>query len=127
LASLAEEAVEHPAGHDLAGLVGQYRDRAGTEIVIVDRAGRLLASSASRTDAGEEPEAEYGDGIHAALTGRITAGRHHDDGGRRRFVAVPVGSTTSVDGAVLVTYPVGPVEGRIDRIYLALGGFDVLV
>src|SRR5947207_10657621 len=55
LASLAEEAVEHPAGHDLAGLVGQYRDRAGTEIVIVDRAGRLLASSASRTDAGEEP------------------------------------------------------------------------
>src|SRR3954469_17134589 len=78
LASLAEEALEHPAGHDLAGLIGQYRDRAGTEIAVVGRDGRLVASSASWADTGEEPEAEYGDGIRAALAGRVAAGRHHD-------------------------------------------------
>src|SRR3954452_4518225 len=82
LASLAEEAVEHPAGHDLAGLIGQYRDKAGTDVAVVDRAGRLLAARPSRTDAGEEPEAEYGDGIRSALAGRVATGRHHDDDGK---------------------------------------------
>ena len=127
VASLADEAVEHPAAHDLAGLIGQYRDRAGTEIVIVDRSGRLLASTTTPADAAEEPEAEYGDGIRSALAGHVTSGRHHDDGGKRRFVAVPIGSTSAVDGAVLLTYPVGPIETRVNHIWLALSGLAALV
>ena len=124
LAALSEEAIEHPESHDLAGLLARYTQHNDLGAVIFGPDARPLAVS----HLGDEVESSYRREVAAALGGRPASGRHDDDGGSRQFVATPVGSGTTIRGAVLITYPSGPVERSVHRIWagLALLAFFVL-
>ncbi|MCU1449091.1 MAG: two-component system sensor kinase, partial [Acidimicrobiales bacterium] len=124
LAALSDEAVEHPEGHNLVALTARYTDHTDMNVVIVDASGRPLA--VAPTD-GDEVEPSYSNEVSAALAGRPASGRHHDDGGTRRFVATPIGSATAIHGAVLITYPAAPIEGRVHRMWAGLAALGALV
>src|SRR4051812_9614261 len=114
LAALTEEAIEHPAAHDLAGLVSRYTRHTDLSAVIVGRDGRPLAAVPLIDDEGEgEGDPAYRAAASAALAGRPTSGPITDEGHGRRFVATPIGSGAAIDGAVIVTYPNGPTERAV--------------
>src|SRR5207248_10300650 len=92
-------------------------------VVIVGPDARPLAAS----HLGDEVEPSYQREVSEALAGRPTSGQHDDDDGRRRFVATPVGSGATISGAVLITYPSGPIERNVHRIWGGLGLLAVAV
>lgn len=114
-------------GIDLQAVADGYEARTGGRVVIVDRTGVALADS-------EPPGTVEGGGlgrdfasrpeVAAALTGEVARGTRASDtlGDRLVFVAVPVASGGSVDGAVRITYPTAEVDQRVRRNWLVLAG-----
>lgn len=115
------------AGIDLQGVVDGYEARTGGRVVIVDRLGVALADSEPPDDAGSSgagrdfssrPE------VATALRGEVARGTRTSEtlGSALVFVAVPVASGGSIDGAVRITYPTREVDERVRRNWLVLGG-----
>ncbi len=114
LAALAEEMVEDPGEHDVAGLARRFSDRVEGSAVVVDASGRSFAPEVAP---GENLAAPLRAALDEARRGRPTAGRV----GGRVYAAEPVGSGREVHGAVLVTHGDAATEARIHRLWLLLG------
>jgi signal transduction histidine kinase len=132
LAVRSEEALESPpdagSGQELTALVQRYEREAGDRVVIVDTAGRLLASS---EPAGERVSANHGllgpPEIARALAGHETSGSRYSDelGTDVRYTAIPAQAGSKVVGAVRVTHPTTSTSHRIRDNWLllaAIGG-----
>jgi signal transduction histidine kinase len=114
LAALAEEMVEDPSEHDVAGLAQRFSDRVEGSVVVVDARGQSLAPEVAPADDLAAPlRTALGD----ARRGHPTVGR----AGGRVYAAEPVGSGQEVHGAVLVTHRDDATEARIHRLWFALG------
>ena len=111
LAGLAEEIIEHPADHDVDNFAARFRAGAGSDLVIVDRAGRQL-TAAGAIDADPATQAALRD----AQSGTTRSG----EASGHEFVAVPIGTVGDRHGAVLVGRPAGPVDQRVHQLWLAL-------
>ena len=114
-------------GIDLQGVADGYEARTGGRVVIVDRVGVALADSdppGTSVDGGVGRDFASRPEIATALTGEVARGNRASDtlGARLVFVAVPVASGGSVDGAVRITYPTAEVDERVRRNWLVLGG-----
>ena len=131
LAIRSEESLETPpevrGPAELQSLLRRYEHEADDRVVIVDAAGRRVASSEPRA----EPERDHDElgppEIARALDGHESAGSRYSRelGGDVWYSAVPVKSGTTVVGAVRVTRPLAPVQHRIRDNWLllaAIGG-----
>jgi signal transduction histidine kinase len=132
LAALSAEALEHPAGHDLNAVIGRYGGETGARAIVVDTAGAVVAAGPAQRGSDEAAEPVVADelpasALQAALAGKIVSGREHDDGGRYLYVATPVGDEGAVHGAVVVTYPAGPLDRKVRRIWAELGVLALIV
>ena len=116
-------------GIDLPSVAAGYEAQYGGRVVIVDRAGIAVADS-------DPPSGEAGVGrdfstrpeFADALAGAVAAGTRPSEtlGEGLVFVAVPVASGGSVDGAVRITYPTAEVDARVRRQWLVLGGITLV-
>jgi signal transduction histidine kinase len=117
------------AGIDVGAVAEGYEQRFGGRVVIVDRTGIAVADS-------DPPSGEAGVGrdfstrpeFAEALAGAVAIGTRPSEtlGEGLVFVAVPVASGGSVDGAVRITYPTAEVDARVRRQWLALGGISLV-
>lgn len=127
LASLAEDTLEHrtavPAA--LAASAERYQRDSGGRVVIVDKRGRAMVDSAATpgTDFSNRPE------IRTALDGTVATGARHSRtlGSDLLYVAVPVGSSGVVHGAVRITYSTSEVDERVRRYWLILAAIAAVV
>jgi signal transduction histidine kinase len=118
-------------GAELGRLARDSGDELGARVIVVNRAGRLLAdSTAARVGSvsyASRPE------IRTAIRGRrsVQGIRHSSTLGKDLlYTAVPVTNNGSVVGAVRVTQSMGAVHARVRRAVLALvgiGAFALLV
>ncbi len=125
LGSFAEDTLEGLADEDLQAIADGYEERTGARVVIVDQTGDLVADSdpvAGASGYGDRPE------IADALSGAVATGTRSSDllGTDLLYVAVPVASGGEVHGAVRLTYPTDEVDGRVQRVWLTLGGVAVV-
>src|SRR5437667_613388 len=71
LAALSEEALQHPAGHDLAALAARYTAHSDASITIVDRHAHAVAvanaGGGDGSDDHDEVEPSYAADVSAAL------------------------------------------------------------
>jgi signal transduction histidine kinase len=117
------------AGIDVGAVAVGYEQRFGGRVVVVDRTGIAVADS-------DPPSGEAGVGrdfstrpeFAEALAGAVATGTRPSEtlGEGLVFVAVPVASGGSVDGAVRITYPTAEVDARVRRQWLALGGISLV-
>jgi signal transduction histidine kinase len=116
LASLAQDAVRAGAREPLERVrqvAEEYAARTGGRAIVVNRRGRSLVDTDDRFALGREfstrPE------IRAALGGRVASGIRQSEtlGTRLLYVAVPVASGGTVDGAVRITYPTSELDQRV--------------
>jgi signal transduction histidine kinase len=123
LASLAQDAVRAGAVRQLARvrrIASGYEAETGGRAVVVDARGRSLVDSSNQFSEGRNfatrPE------IAAALRGQVASGTRDSEtlGTRLLYVAVPVASGGTVDGAVRITYPTSAVDERIRDYRLTL-------
>jgi signal transduction histidine kinase len=123
LASLAQDAVRAGATRQLARvrqIAEEYAADTGGRAIVVDDRGRSLVDSSSQfaegRNFGTRPE------IRAALAGEVASGTRFSDtlGTRLLYVAVPVASGGTVDGAVRITYPTSEIDERIRNYRLTL-------
>lgn len=119
-APLSELAADPGAARRLDALASD-RARSGGRVVIVDAAGRAVADSdhpgdARNRDFSTRPE------VAAALGGSQVSGIRSSRtlGADLLYVALPVGSSEGVQGAVRITYPASVVGDRIREIWLLL-------
>lgn len=126
-ALLSEERLEGDAGTDLQSLAESYQRRTGARVVIVDASGRAVADS--EPTPGESTSFAGRPEIAAALAGREVSGTRYSAtlGGELLFVAVPVATRGTVDGAVRITYPTALVQDRIRRARLALAAAALVI
>ena len=111
---------------DLQRVVDQYRINAGGRVIIVNGDGIAIADS----NVGEnDPLRDFSTRpeIRRVLDGRQVSGTRYSRtlGYEILYVALPVGSSSGIDGAVRVTYPASLVHDRIRDIWvllLATGG-----
>lgn len=129
LASLSEDALESGNTASLQPLASEYTT--GTtggvgRVVIVDKAGGLVADTASSAlEPGEFLRPE----IVEALQGRIATGTRHSNtlNGDILYVAVPVASGGTVHGAVRITFPTSAVDARVHRAWIILGAIAAVI
>jgi signal transduction histidine kinase len=123
LGSLAQDAVRTRARGPLGRVREIARDYAadtGGRAIVVDRRGRSLVDTSEQFAEGRNlltrPE------IAAALEGRVASGIRQSDtlGTRLLYVAVPVASGGTVNGAVRITYPTSELNARIRNYRLTL-------
>ena len=134
LAVRSEESLETPpeAGGpaELQALLARYEHVSDDRVVIVDAAGRLVASSEPRGEPTRDRDELGPPEIARALGGHQSAGSRYSPelGGDVWFSAVPIESGSIILGAVRVTHPLAPVENRIrdNWLLLALIGGSVL-
>jgi signal transduction histidine kinase len=115
-------------GLDLTEVVDAYRERTGGRAVIVDATGRTLADGDPIDADGIGRNLSTRPEIAAALAGHVDSGIRSSEtlGGRIVYVAVPVASGGTVDGAVRVTYPTDVVDERVQRRWLELAGLSAV-
>jgi signal transduction histidine kinase len=119
---LERVATDARAAARLRALAHETQARTGGRVVIVDTTGRAVGDSdvvdddAPLRDYASRPE------IEAALTGRQVSGvrSSHTLDAALLYVAVPVGTSEGIQGAVRVTYPASVVDDRIREIWLLL-------
>ena len=132
IAFLVEDELDPEAtdtGIDVVAVADEYEARFGGRVVIVGRDGIALADS-------EPPAGEAGVGrdfstrpeFIEALDGAVSTGTRDSDtlGTGLVFVAIPVASGGSVDGAVRITYPTAEVDSRVQRQWVLLGGLSAV-
>jgi signal transduction histidine kinase len=134
LAIRSEESLETPpevgGPAELQSLLRRYEHEADDRVLIVDAAGRRVASSEPRAEPARDHDELSPPAIARALDGHETAGSRYSPelGDDVWFSAVPIESGTRVVGAVRVTRPLAPVQHRIrdNWLLLAVVGGGVL-
>jgi signal transduction histidine kinase len=127
VATLAEESLEETRPLALDTLLAGYAEDPGGRIVIVDANGVSVADSdnldAAPRDFSTRPE------IAAALTGQRDLGRRPSEtlGTDLLYVAVPVGSSGKILGAVRITYPATTLNDAVRENWYRLGLLSVVV
>lgn len=125
----AHEAVDTGDVAALEPIVDAYRTQIGGRVVVVDRAGGLLADSDPL--AGSDPGRSFATRpeFRAALAGQEADGTRRSDTLDQDllYVAVPIVSYGEVVGALRVTYPTSYVDARVRRVWIALVSLAVLV
>jgi signal transduction histidine kinase len=111
LAALSEEIIEHPGEHDVGQLVHRFTGSNGTDVLIVDRNGNVLAASSPAVSA-----TTFSDAVAQARAGQTSTGQQ--DG--RAYIAVPVGGSGEGHGAVLMARP-DDASRRIHQFWAILG------
>jgi signal transduction histidine kinase len=123
LGSLAQDAVRTRARGPLERvrqIAVEYAARTGGRAILVDRRGRSLVDTSQQFAEGRNlatrPE------IGAALAGQVASGIRSSEtlGTRLLYVAVPVASAGTVNGAVRITYPTSELNGRVRNYRLTL-------
>ncbi|MCU1358343.1 MAG: hypothetical protein JWM89_3761 [Acidimicrobiales bacterium] len=126
IASITEDRLEVDRSTGLQTTIDRYEHRYGPRVVVVDRAGRVVADSDPLPDADStmrsRPE------IGRALRGKVATGRRysstlHTD---LLYVAVPVASGGKVHGAVRLTYPTSVLDRRVHRYWWNLAGVGAI-
>lgn len=117
LAMLYEEALEQGAEADPAA-ARRYADRTGARVVVTDAAGTSLVDTDGSVprDLSTRPE------VVEALRGSRASGTRRSDtlGTDLLYVAVPVGSGSSVLGTVRITFDRHEVTERVRRFWAGL-------
>ncbi len=131
LAVRSEEALESPpepgSAQELTTLVQRYEHDSGDRVVIIDAAGRVLASSEPGERASGEPGLLGPPEIARALAGHETSGSRHSEelDADLWYTAIPVRAGSTVAGAVRVSHTTTAVSHRIRDNWLllaAIGG-----
>jgi signal transduction histidine kinase len=126
LAAYVEDTLEMNSGADLSQVARSYRDRSDARVVIVDRAGAVLADSDPPVEGprnfAARPE------FAAALASEVSIGTRPSDtlGTSLLYVAVPVSSSGQVHGAVRLTYSTAQLDQRVHRYWALLGGIALV-
>jgi signal transduction histidine kinase len=117
LAMAYEDALEHGTGLDPTA-AQRYGERTGARVVVTDAAGTSLVDTDGEVprDLSTRPE------LAEALAGRRSSGSRRSEtlGTDLLYVAVPVGSGSSILGAVRVTFDRHEVTERIRRFWAGL-------
>jgi signal transduction histidine kinase len=117
LAMAYEDALEHGTEPDPEAAM-RYEERTGARVVLTDAAGTSLVDTGGEVprDLSTRPE------VAEALTGMRSSGNRHSEtlGADLLYVAVPVGSGSSILGAVRITFDQHEVTERIRRFWLGL-------
>src|SRR5437016_5640460 len=119
LAVIAGEALANPAGHDLASLAARFRLVSGSEVAIVDSAGRSLVALDSDESGGTTRE--MAPGLTTALRGQAVTVRLADEDGPQMAAILPVRDGDKLLGAVGVTVPAAATDRHVHRVWLTLG------
>jgi signal transduction histidine kinase len=123
LGSLAQGLVRAQARRQLGRIrevADEYAARTGGRAIVVNSRGRSLVDTSQEFAEGRNfatrPE------IRAALAGRVATGIRSSEtlGTRLLYVAVPVASGGTVDGAVRITYPTSELDERVRNYRLSL-------
>jgi signal transduction histidine kinase len=123
LGSLAQDAVRTRARGPLERvrqIAAEYAAQTGGRAIVVGRLGRSLVDTSQQFAEGRNlatrPE------IGAALAGRVASGIRPSEtlGTRILYVAVPVASAGTVNGAVRITYPTSELDTRVRNYRLTL-------
>jgi signal transduction histidine kinase len=110
IGSLAEDVLQnHGNAEPLRAVAVRYADESDGNVVIIDRAGRVVVDPSSRSHPllSARPE------IAGALGGHTVTGT----AGGTLYATVPIASGGTVYGAVRITTPVGEVNTRV-RAYV---------
>ena len=117
LAALSEEIIEHRGDHDVEGLAQRFSR--GRVVLIVDDAGTELTSRPAGVS-----NVDYASLLALAKTGRPGGGEAHG----LSYVVVPVGADgDDSNGAVLIAGSDQPIDQRVHRFWLLLGGVGLAV
>lgn len=119
LAVLSSEPLEHGDTTRLQTVIASYRERSGYEAIIADRTGHPVA--ATEGDRSAEPAGDIHFAISQVLAGTELTGVRRDEAEQVFYVALPISNGTSTIGAALLTYPTGPVDSRVARLWVELG------
>ena len=127
LAVLVAEDLEHPAGHDLGRLVGNYRlQSSGAEVAVVNGHGSYIV----RLDPaeGDHDAADLRPGIRGALGGASVISSFRDEGRPVLSASVPVGMDRPSEGAVILSLPADATDDQIEATWaeLAIGAVVIL-
>ena len=114
-------------GISLPDVADAYETQFGGRVVIVDAAGIAVADSDPPTgEAGIGRDFSTRPEFQQVLRGEVATGTRSsetlDEG--LVFVAVPIASGGSVDGALRITYPTAEVDARVRRQWLVLGAIS---
>jgi signal transduction histidine kinase len=116
LASLSEEIIEHPGQHDVGALAKRFSTGVGGEIVILDRAGSTLTSTAP---ASNNPPFQAA--LRDARAGHPRAG----EVGGLAYVSVPIGAVGESHGAVLIARSDAAIDHHVHQFWLVLIGIGL--
>ena len=119
LAVLSSEPIEHGDTSRLQSVIATYKQRSGYEAIIADRTGHPVAVTEGDTSA--EPASDIRFSISQVLAGTELTGVRRDEAEKVFYAALPISNGTTVIGAALLTYPTGPVDSRVARLWLELG------
>jgi len=124
LTTIYEDDLEQ--GHTLdPGPAERYAARSGARVVVVDQRGVSLVDTSERVprDFSTRPE------IRTALTGSRATGTRSSStlGTDIVYVALPVGSSGKVHGAVRLTLDTGQIDSNIHRFWLGLLAMALVV
>jgi signal transduction histidine kinase len=121
LGALAEEVLENPGSHDVAGLATRFAANAGGAVAIVDHSGKLVTPPApART------QAQFDIALQKARGGTTNSGEVNG----LVYVSVPLGPRTDQEGAILVARADDTVDRRVHTFWMllvALGAAVLLV
>ncbi|MCX5555366.1 HAMP domain-containing sensor histidine kinase [Streptomyces sp. NBC_00038] len=119
LAEVTEENIEEGNLAELPTVIGDYTSRTGSQAVVVDRNGIVLAASGSavRTGTNLSLQPDIATALHNQPTTGTGAGA---DGSQILYATQPGSSGTTIRGALRLTYPMTMVTDRVHRIWLAL-------
>ena len=128
VATLVEDNLENALPVDtplVRAAASRYGRATGGHLIVLDKAGVARIDTSRAGAVGRSFRGSPA--VRLALDGRIANGSGAPAGSVAggRFVVVPVASGGEVNGAVLLAYSTGPVEGRIHRYWLTLAGVAV--
>jgi signal transduction histidine kinase len=123
LGSIAQDALRRGSSAQIdavAAVAYGYASDTGGRVVVVDRRG-IAVIDTDVADVGRRSFASRPE-IKTALAGTVASGIRHSAtlGTNLLYVAVPVASGGTIDGAVRITYPTSAVDRRIRHYWLML-------
>jgi len=127
LATDFEDYLERGSGALPTDLATSYAQRTNGRVVVVDADGISVVDTSPITDTGRDfstrPE------IITALSGGLATGSRSSETLQQElvYVAVPVGSSGRVYGAIRISYPRSTLDDRVRDNWLRLGLLSVVV